>query len=50
MICSPCRAAGILLTLNANDPAVVMQHQNCKGGTWCDCAHKTDSQVRKPRG
>lgn len=49
MICSPCRSAGKYLTAG-NAHAAELAHAQCKGGTWCDCAHKTDSQVRKPRG
>lgn len=22
---------------------VTEHHEKCKGGTWCDCAHKTES-------
>lgn len=50
MICLSCRKAGDLLATTARaDPrslavmwsTVQVLHDECKGGTWCDCQHKT---------
>lgn len=45
MICAPCKAAGALLPPEMSAPLFTVVrdlHADCKGGTWCDCQHKTD--------
>lgn len=46
MICQPCRSAGRYLN-DVKRPETDRvslarsEHNRCKGGTWCDCQHKT---------
>ena len=49
MICKGCRDAGNLNANSIEDKAYIsaVWHRNCKGGTWCDCQHKTEAMVRK---
>jgi len=51
MICIPCTRGGILTTTARNAAeeaqAVLIKnaaelHAQCRGGTWCDCQHKTN--------
>jgi hypothetical protein len=51
MICEPCREAGALNLARKDYPGststwmeqqVILLHAECKGGTWCDCQHKTE--------
>jgi hypothetical protein len=40
VICPPCRSAG---ALRISDPeSARLLHFQCRGGTWCDCAHSLD--------
>jgi hypothetical protein len=43
MICQNCRYAGTQLQHMAENPAlaelVQVSHEQCRGGTWCDCQH-----------
>jgi hypothetical protein len=46
MICQPCRSAGQYLNdIKRPDGDRIdlaqSEHNRCKGGTWCDCQHKT---------
>ncbi len=61
MICEPCAKGGdisrkIRLRLTAatlGRVAAVAQHQQCKGGTWCDCQHVVsvpDPRIPEPTG
>lgn len=47
MICPPCRDAGKYLSAG-NAHGAELHHEKCKGGTWCDCAHKLESVVKGP--
>jgi hypothetical protein len=56
MICKPCRKAGFILTASLEYWGIVKEHDKkiaaithkmCKGGTWCDCAHKTELMVKR---
>jgi hypothetical protein len=46
MICQPCQSAGQYLN-DIKRPETDRvglarsEHNRCKGGTWCDCQHKT---------
>ena len=41
-ICQPCRtAADNPITVNKEEIKMKRPHDNCKGGTWCDCQHRT---------
>jgi hypothetical protein len=56
VICKPCQDAGnylaaVDLSYDFTDDEDVKQarelHEKCPGGTWCDCAHKTEPLVRR---
>lgn len=45
MICSMCRTAGLALNRGAmrtpDELTTILElHEQCKGGTWCDCHHQ----------
>jgi hypothetical protein len=48
MICKSCRYAGTQTTLNNSEnypldltKLINAAHEQCPGGTWCDCQHYT---------
>jgi hypothetical protein len=55
MIDPPCREAGEMTTMFlAGDfglgveeakQVIAAKHQECKGGTWCDCQHKIEKVI-----
>jgi hypothetical protein len=57
MICPPCRVAGdmnkeLVTDAHAADAdsirqLIVEEHNVCKGGTWCDCQHKTGKVINE---
>jgi hypothetical protein len=52
MICPPCREAGESAALSRLAMSSLLResqekrarnfHRKCRGGTWCDCAHKLE--------
>lgn len=42
-ICEPCRKGATLLGEDAS--AAISWHEECPGGTWCDCQHQVDHTV-----
>lgn len=54
MICEPCRAGQqtVKVTRQNHDGSKTVQttkgHNACQGGTWCDCQHKKDVDIRLP--
>lgn len=54
MICRACRVAGDISSGDAGQPIqaegldearqmVIRLHFECRGGTWCECQHRTDA-------
>lgn len=44
MICTSCRAAAEEKQLG-NSAGAEQMHQECPGGTWCDCQHDLSETV-----
>jgi hypothetical protein len=45
VICPDCKAAGAALDLDI--PELVEKfHAKCKGDSWCDCQHKTETVLK----
>ena len=45
MICPDCRSAGTILQNSkvyngVTEAEICALHEQCRGGTWCDCAHQ----------
>jgi hypothetical protein len=43
MICEPCKAGGKFVGLPEHSAEL---HHECKGGTWCDCQHLTETVLK----
>ena len=50
MICPPCREAGRALARGEAFFQGESPHEQCPGGTWCDCQHKSVTALRQPGG
>lgn len=44
MICAYCKKAG-QLRAGGDTPAAWARHQQCPGGTWCDCHHSLTDDI-----